>query len=163
LVFFKSDEGATMITYRSWNEETKKFNYFEDGNYYYFTTNLRGDKVIKIDCGERMEDSNFSWQNAELMLANTEFYVGDILKRELPNKCWEIYEIKVDERGCVYLFGLEKNYSWECNDDMEYYFKKGKVRKNSNLEHKFELDEDYELISDIHRAKSCLSLRIARD
>ena len=52
-----------MVKFRSWNEEIKKFNYFENGKYYYFTTNLRGNKVIKIDCEERIEDSNFSWQS----------------------------------------------------------------------------------------------------
>ena len=54
-----------MVKFRSWNENFNKFYHFKDGKYYYFTTNLRGNKVIKIDCGEKIEDSNFSWQNAE--------------------------------------------------------------------------------------------------
>ena len=113
-----------MAKFRSWNEEIKKFNYFEDGEYYYFTTNLRGNKKIKIDCETRIEDSNFNWQNAQRFLFSNKFsqeiYVGSTLEGViLGSKVIVVVEednFGVVHARCIECKSTENSESFNLND-----------------------------------------------
>ena len=139
------------MKFRSWNESTEKFNYFEDGRYYYFTTNLRG-ATMEIDCEERLEDSNFNWQNAEqsLIIDGKECFVGDYIQKFSTETCYEKYLIYLNEYGQPAIKMIAKNWEWQSNEEFEEFIIKTQYHKVREKEISLRDILSFEVIGNIH-------------
>jgi len=56
-----------MAKFRSWNEEWKRYYYFEDGMYYYFTARFSDGEIVVVSY-DNNKYKDFDWQKAEQII-----------------------------------------------------------------------------------------------